>query len=64
MSSHDGHERSRKILSLAAVMWCAAIVALIIGMRTRVKPILIVGIVDALIALGLTQFWLRASLRR
>lgn len=52
------------MLMLAVVLWCAAVAALIIGKRTHVKPILIVGLIDAVIALALTQFWLRRGLWR
>lgn len=65
MSSGDGHERTRKILVMIAVLWIAAVAALAVGMRTRIKPVMVVGLVGALAALVVTQAWLRGGgLRR
>jgi hypothetical protein len=61
MPSGDGHERSRKILVMLVVLWLAAIAALAVGMRTRIKPVLLVGLVGGLAALVLTQAWLRGG---
>lgn len=64
MPSGDGHERTRKILVMIVVLWIAAVAALVVGMRTRVKPVMLVGLVGAVAALVLTQAWLRGGSRR
>jgi len=64
MPRPDGHERTRKILMLAVALWLASMTAIFLGMRTRLKPVLIVGLVGGLLALVVTQFWLRAGSSR
>lgn len=64
MSGTDGHDRTRKILGMAAFFWVTTVIALILGMRTRLKPVLIVAILNGVIALVVTQFWLRRRPRR
>lgn len=64
MVRDDGHARTRKILMMAVFLWVAAVAALVIGMRTRVKPVLIVGLVGGVLALTVTQLWLRSGTPR
>lgn len=64
MARPDGHERTRKILMMAVALWLASVTAIVLGMRTRLKPVLIVGLVGGLLALIVTQFWLRAGRSR
>ena len=52
------------MLGLAIFFWMTAAAALVLGMRTRVKPILIVGLVNGALALAITQGWLRRGMRR
>jgi len=59
MPSGDGHERTRKILVMAVALWVAAIIALLVGMRTRIKPVLLVGLAGGVAAIVVTQLWLR-----
>lgn len=59
MPAPDDHRRTRFVLGFAVVSWAVAIVALLAGMRARVKPLIIVGLVTGALALALTQFWLR-----
>ena len=59
MAGEDEHGRTRKILGMAAFFWVTTVLALILGMRTRLKPVLVVAVVNGVIALLVTQFWLR-----
>lgn len=63
MARPDGHERTRTLLLTAALFWVVAVLALIVGMRTRVKPLMLVGVGGVVLALGMTQFWLRRRMR-
>ncbi len=63
MGPRDGQERTRTLLASAAVFWAAAVIALIVGMRTRLKPVMLVGLVGVFVALAMTQFWLRRRMR-
>lgn len=47
---------------LAVVLWVSAIAAIAIGLRFKVKPILLVGALDGLLAMFVTL--LAASMRR
>lgn len=61
MPAGDGHERTRKLLLMLAVLWIAAVAALVLGMRTRIKPVLLVGVVGFAAALVVTQLWLKGG---
>ncbi|MBE2212731.1 MAG: hypothetical protein IAE82_02595 [Opitutaceae bacterium] len=61
MPRGDGHERTRKVLVMVALLWLVAVGALAVGMRTRVKPVLLVGLAGGVAALVVTQLWLRGG---
>lgn len=47
-------DRTRISLVLVAALWLSALAILFIGIRLRLKPVMLVGFLDAMLALGVT----------
>lgn len=56
-------DRSRISLFLVLALWLSALAMLFIGFRLRLKPVLLVGLLDTLLALGATMLFVRAQSR-
>ena len=63
MAYSSGPDRSRTMLALAVILWVSAAAAVFIGVKTRAKPILLVGMVDGMLALAVTVMALRGGTR-
>lgn len=52
--SRPAPDRTRVSLVLVTALWLSAIAILFIGFRLRLKPVMLIGFIDALLALGAT----------
>jgi len=52
--SASAPDRTRISLVVVAALWLSALAILFIGIRLRLKPVMLVGFLDAMLALGVT----------
>lgn len=56
-------DRTRISLFLVLALWLSALAILFIGFRLRLKPVLLVGALDMLLAFGATMLFVRTHSR-
>jgi hypothetical protein len=56
-------DRTRISLLLVAALWASALAILFIGFRLRLKPVILVGLLDAALAFGATTLLLASRAR-
>jgi hypothetical protein len=61
--AENAPDRTRVSLALVAALWISALAILFIGFRLRLKPVLLVGVLDAVLAFAATTIFLAGRSR-